>query len=94
MVLILTHYSINWLDITPLRALEGSSKNKSSIVPMDLKSEYVLVSKQIIVSVIDSQSNNVTINKDIILGVSIDGGVIVLGALSTALFFIIKKNQK
>lgn len=37
MVLILTHYSINSLDITPLRALEGSSKNKSSIVPMDLK---------------------------------------------------------
>ena len=32
---------------------------------MDLKSEYVLVSKQIIVSVIDSQVNNVPNNKDI-----------------------------
>ena len=91
MVLILTHYSINWLDITPLRELEGSSKNKSSIVHIDLKSEYVLVSKQIIVSVINSQVNNVPNNKDIILGVSIARRIIALGALSTALFFIIKK---
>ena len=32
---------------------------------MDLKSKYVLVSKQIIVSVIDLQVNNVPNNKDI-----------------------------
>ena len=60
---------------------------------MDLKSEYVLVSKQIIVSVIDSQVNNVPNNKDIILGVSIAGGVIVLGWLCSSLFFIIKKTK-
>ena len=60
---------------------------------MDLKSEYVLVSKQIIVSVIDLQVNNVPNNKVIILVVSIAGRIIVLGALSTSLFFIIKKTK-
>lgn len=52
-----------------------------------------IVSKQIIVSVIDSQPNNVPNNKDIILGVSIAGGVIVLGGLCSSLFFIIKKTK-